>query len=109
MVAALLSLLASAALAETATPRETSDRLPRARSEQAAQSAQDNAVEASAVVAAAPCSDRQAPGACAVQPARYELNLRRDWSSVGPSLDDFAPIEEGLRLRGARVVGRFRF
>jgi hypothetical protein len=32
-----------------------------------------------------------------------------DWSSVGPSTDDFAPVDDTLRLQGARLVGKYRF
>lgn len=37
------------------------------------------------------------------------LTRRIDWSSVGPSTEDFASSDEGLRLQGARLIGKYRF
>jgi hypothetical protein len=39
----------------------------------------------------------------------HNLTRRIDWSSVGPSTDDFASSDDGLRLQGARLIGKYRF
>lgn len=56
------------------------------------------------------CRELSATGDCqAGATRRYRLIRDIDWTSVGPSADDFAVPEDNLRLVGARLVGIYKF
>lgn len=119
MAAVALSSLAIALAAPTAFAEERSvevndDRVPVADFAVAARVGDRvvSSVDTGAPSFAACQGLRPTPSAASCQSTRHEgYNLGRaiDWRDVGPSIDDFAPTEDALRLQGARLVGRYRF